>query len=231
MKFAIERRGIAFGLAAIFLWLPPLVFYAVFFINPLSATFILAFETITEAAIWREMLLRAWPPFLFTIWQAVLSTAITMAVGLPAAYLFARYRFPGKRLLRVVTTLPFILPTVVVAASFNALLGPNGWLNSLLMQAFHLNDPPIRLMNTLAMILIAHVFYNTTIIIRVVGSAWAQMDDRIEQAARTLGANPFRAFTEVTFPLLRPSILSAMLLVFLFDFTSFGVILMLVGPA
>jgi len=231
MKSAIGRRGFTIGLAAILLWLPPLAFYAVFFLNPLSATFILAFQSFTEAAIWREMLLRAWPPFLFTAWQAVLSTAITMAVGLPAAYLFARYRFPGKRLLRVVTTLPFILPTVVVAASFNALLGPNGWLNSFLMQAFDLDNPPIQLMNTLAMILIAHVFYNTTIVIRVVGSAWAQMDDRIEQAARTLGANPFRAFTEVTFPLLRPSILSAMLLVFLFDFTSFGVILLLGGPA
>ena len=138
MKSEVGRRGFTVGLAAILVWLPPLVFYAVFFLNPLSATFIVAFQTFTDAALWREMLLRAWPPFLFTIWQAVLSTAITMAVGLPAAYLFARYRFPGKRLLRVVTTLPFILPTVVVAASFNALLGANGWLNVFLMQVFHI---------------------------------------------------------------------------------------------
>jgi len=231
MRSVTRKQCTPSSWTAIVLWLLPIVFYVVFFLNPLSATFLAAFQSITDTTAWQEIITRVWPPLRFTVWQAVLSTAITMAVGLPAAYLFAHYRFPGKRVLRVVTTLPFILPTVVVAAGFNALLGPNGWINSFLMQIFGLAEPPIQLLNTLAMIVIAHVFYNTTIVIRVVGAAWSQMDDRIEQAARTLGANPLRAFTEITFPLLRPSILAAMLLVFLFDFTSFGVILMLGGPA
>ena len=73
-------------------------------------------------------------------------------------------------------------------------------------------------------------FYNTTIVIRVVGTAWEQLDPRLEGAARVLGASTWRAFWEVTLPLLRPALLSALLLVFMFDFTSFGVILLLGGP-
>jgi thiamine transport system permease protein len=85
-------------------------------------------------------------------------------------------------------------------------------------------------MNTLGIILLAHVFYNTTVVVRVVGGAWAQLDPRLEQASRSLGASWGRSLREVTLPLLRPAILASTLLVFLFDFTSYGVILLLGGP-
>ncbi len=212
-------------------WAAPLLFLAVFFFQPLVAILRLAAEAaLSSGAISADLWLRIWRPLRFTFWQAGLSTVLTLVVGLPAAYLFARFRFPGKGLLRVLTTLPFILPTVVVAAGFNALIGPRGWVNVMLMQALGLSEPPLQLMNSLAAILLAHVFYNTTIIIRVVSNAWAQLDPRLEQAARVLGASPLRAWREVTLPLLRPAILAATLLVFLFDFTSFGVILLLGGP-
>ena len=80
-------------------------------------------------------------------------------------------------------------------------------------------------------ILVAHVFYNTTIVIRLVGGALSRLDPRLSQSARTLGAAPWRVSFHVVLPLLRPSLLAAALLVFLFDFTSFGVILLLGGPA
>lgn len=166
----------------------------------------------------------------FTFYQSLLSTVLTVILGLPAAYLFSRYQFKGKELLRVASTLPFILPTVVAAAGFNALIGPQGWLNLFLMSVLNLSEPPLSILNTLTAILLAHVFYNTSIIIRIVGSALSQFDRRLEDAARTLGASPLRAFLRVTLPGLMPSILSALLLVFLFDFSSFGVILMLGGP-
>jgi thiamine transport system permease protein len=85
-------------------------------------------------------------------------------------------------------------------------------------------------LNTFTAILVAHVFYNIAIVIRVVGSAWAQLDPRLEQSAQVLGASPSRTFIEVTLPLLKRPILVSALLVFLFDFTSFGVVLMLGGP-
>jgi len=90
--------------------------------------------------------------------------------------------------------------------------------------------PPIQFINTLWAILAAHVFYNTAVVLRLVGNAWAHLDPRLVHAARVLGASPWRAWREVTLPLLRPSIVAALVLVFLFDFSSFGVVLMLGGP-
>jgi thiamine transport system permease protein len=214
---------------ALLLWAVPLVFLLVFFFYPLGTIFSMALQAARggELAGAVEEIVRV---LRFTVWQAFLSTLLTLLLGLPAAYVFTRFAFPGKSLLRALTTLPFILPTVVVAASFNALLGPRGLVNVFLIDTFHLALPPVNLLNSLAAILIAHVFYNTTIVIRMVGSAWAQLDPRLGQAARVLGASPARSMREVTLPLLMPSILAASLLVFLFDFTSFGVILLLGGP-
>ncbi len=122
------------------------------------------------------------------------------------------------------------MPTLVVAAAFNSLVGPNGWINIGLMHFFHLESPPIQFTNTLIAILVAHVFYNTTIVLRMVGDFWSHLDPRLGQAAQVLGANRWQAIRSVTIPLLAPAIATAALLVFIFDFTSFGVILILGGP-
>lgn len=202
------------------LWILPLSFLIVAFFYPLARILGLTFDFNAFTA---ENLLLAGRVLLFTFYQAALSTLLTLILGLPAAYLFARYDFRGRSLLRALTAVPFMLPTVVVAAGFNALLGPRGlvqaWFPSL---AFDF-------IGTLTAILIAHVFYNTTIIIRVVGNAISSLDPRVEAAARSLGADTWRVWRHVTFPLLRPALYAATLLVFLFDFTSFGVILLLGG--
>jgi thiamine transport system permease protein len=218
-------------LGRIFLWLVPILFIILFFYYPLTALFRTAIERASQAAYTTSPVQEIGSPLLFTILQAFASTALTLLIGLPMAYLFTRYTFTGKSLLQMLATLPFILPTVVVAAGFNALLGPNGWLNLILKAIFHLQVAPIRVLNSLSAIVLAHVFYNTAIVLRVVGSKWAQLDARYEQAGRVLGASPWRNFREITLPLLSPAILAATLLVFLFDFTSFGVILLLGGPA
>lgn len=211
------------------LWLLPILFLGVFFFLPLGAVFRLAGEMALERGLVLDWL-EVWRPLRFTFWQAGLSTVLTLTFGLPAAYIIGRFTFPGKAWVRIMTTLPFILPTVVVAASFNALLGPRGWLNALLMHWLALPSAPIQFTNSLGAILLAHIFYNTTVVIWVVGAAWSQLDLRLEQAGRILGASAGRTLWEVTFPLLRKPILGAALLVFLFDFTSFGVILLLGGP-
>lgn len=212
--------------SGLLLWALPLALFAVFFFYPLITILIVMFSRSGE--IYGSGI---WQPLLFTFYQALLSTLLTMVLGLPVAFVFARFNFAGKRLLQTLTLLPFILPTVVTAAAFNALLGPRGWINVFLMRVSGDVSPPIVFLNTFTAILVAHVFYNIAIAIRVVGSAWGQLDPRLEQTARVLGASPFRAFQTVTLPLLRRPILSAALLVFLFDFASFGVILMLGGPA
>lgn len=217
-------------LRAIAFWLLPAAFLGVFFFQPLLALFRLVVASPGEPFFsnldWRQL----WDPLAFTTAQAALSTLLTLLIGLPGAWLFTHFEFRGKRLLNLLTTLPFILPTVVVAAGFNALLGPRGWVNLGLMALFNLDSPPVQFLNTFGAILVAHVFYNTTIIIRVVSAAWSRHNLRLQQAATVLGASPWETFREVTLPLLRPSILAGTLLVFLFNFTSFGVVLMLGGP-
>jgi thiamine transport system permease protein len=202
----------------IFLWLFPLTFLLITFFYPLSRIFALTFD---YRALTSENLLLAARVSLFTFYQAALSTLLTLLLGLPSAYLFARYDFRGKSFLRALTAVPFMLPTVVVAAGFSALLGPRGLIQIL----FPLT--PFPFLGTLTAILIAHVFYNTTIIIRVVGNALSSLEPRLEAAARSLGADSSRVWWNVTLPLLRPALLSSSLLVFLFDFTSFGVVLLL----
>lgn len=150
----------------------------------------------------------------FTLWQAILSTVLTVLLGLPAAWVFARFDFAGKRVLRAVTLVPFVLPTLVVATAFLALVGPQGVSG-------------VDLTGTVWIILIAHVFYNYAIVVRGVSAYWARIDPSLEAAARSLGASSWRSFTSVTLPLLRPAIASTSALVFLFSFTSFGVVLLL----
>lgn len=216
------------------LWVLPLAFLGVFYLYPLGTILHVSF-TRGEAGLGAPiraffasatMQRAVW----FTLYQASLSTLFTLLVGLPGAYIFARYDFRGKSFLQALSGIPFVLPTLVVAAAFNALLGPKGLVNQLLMSSLKLDTPPIQFTYTFTAIILAHVFYNTTIVLRLVGDYWSHLDPRLSQTATMLGANRWKAFWHVTFPILLPAILAAALLVFIFDFTSFGVILVLGGP-
>lgn len=209
-------------------FLLPLLFLAAFFFLPLGNIFRLSLTTTAVA----ELFTRAYylNVIWFTVWQAALSTLLTLLVGLPAAYLFARYDFPGKALFKALTTVPFVMPTVVVATAFRALLGAQGPVNSLLMAVGGWEAPPLRIEQSLTIILLAHIFYNVTVVVRLVGGFWANLGNRPVEAARLLGASRWQAFREVTLPLLRPPLVGASLLIYLFTFTSFGVILILGGP-
>ncbi|HRQ22087.1 MAG TPA: iron ABC transporter permease [Anaerolineales bacterium] len=205
----------------IFLWIPTLLFLLSFFFYPLVKILSLTFDLSTLTS--SNNLLITYNSLLFTFYQAALSTLLTFALGLPAAILFAKFNFRGKSLLRALTAVPFMLPTVVVAAAFNSLLGPRG----LLLNFFPLSS--FQFHGTLTAILIAHTFYNTTIVIRIVGNALSRLDPSLEATARVLGADSFRTSRYIIMPLLRPSLLAAALLAFMFNFTSFGVILLLGG--
>jgi thiamine transport system permease protein len=189
----------------------PLGFLAFFFVYPLAAILERglrgpgdsALDVLTDATT-RDVV---W----FTVWQALASTLLTIAVALPAAYVLGRYRFPGRNVVSAVVLVPFVLPTVVVALAFLAVL-------------------PGRLDRGWAPILIAHAFFNVAVVVRVVGTFWTNLDPRVSEAAATLGAGPWRRFREVVAPLLAPALAAAAAIVFLFSFTSFGIVLILGGP-
>ncbi|MFI2196042.1 ABC transporter permease [Streptomyces coeruleorubidus] len=217
-----DRRGSAarLGLMAV-----PVAFFAVFFAYPVAAIVVRGLEV---DGVWQfgrigEVLAQSdvrhvlW----FTTWQAIVSTVLTLLIALPGAYVFARFDFRGKQVLRAVVTVPFVLPTVVVGTAFLALVGRGGLLDELW---------GVRLDTTVWAILLAHVFFNYAVVVRTVGGLWAQLDPRQEEAARMLGASPLRAWRKVTLPALAPAVAAAALMVFLFTFTSFGVVQILGGP-
>lgn len=224
-RVAIAGKYILFAL--------PVLFLALFFVTPLVGILRegLAPEGTLNLAVFGNVLASAsfWRLLWFTTWQAAASTALTLLVGLPMAAAFARYDFRGKTFLRALTTIPFVMPTVVVAAAFSMLVGPGGVANTWLRALFGQGAPTINLQQTIWLILLAHVFYNVSVVIRTVGGFWESLNPALTEAGRVLGAHGLRLFRTVTLPLLVPSITAAGLLIFLFCFTSFGVVLILGG--
>lgn len=162
----------------------------------------------------------------FTLGQAVVSTAATVAAALPAAWLIGRVRFPGRSLFVAALIVPFVLPTVVVGTAFLAVLGPDGPVAAV-GGALGVD---VDLRRTATAVVLAHVFFNYAVVARTVGAAWMAVDPAAEDAARTLGAGRWTAFRTVTLPQLRPALAGAASIVFLFTFTSFGVVKILGGP-
>ncbi len=162
----------------------------------------------------------------FTAYQAALSTVASVALGVPAAYLLARYEFRGRRTLRSLTILPFVLPSIMVAVGFVATFGQQGTLNAVL-GAVGLG--PVELMFTLEAIIIAHAFYNAPLVARVTTAAWESVDASAVETARSLGASPFRAFRDVVAPQIYPAVLMGAALTFIFTFGTFPIVLALGG--
>ncbi|WP_443046606.1 ABC transporter permease [Streptomyces sp. DSM 40750] len=222
---APRRRARTGSAARLGLMVLPVAFFGVFFAHPVAAIVVRGLkadgtwdlgrigEVLGDSGI-RHVL---W----FTTWQALVSTALTLLIALPGAYVFARFDFRGKDILRAVVTVPFVLPTVVVGTAFLALVGRGGLFDELW---------GVRLDTTVWAILLAHVFFNYAVVVRTVGGLWAQLDPRQEEAARMLGASPLAAWRKVTLPALAPAVAAAALMVFLFTFTSFGVVQILGGP-
>ncbi|MCI2104643.1 MAG: iron ABC transporter permease [Sphaerochaeta sp.] len=165
----------------------------------------------------------------FTLRQALYSTLASTAIGLPGAYLLANYRFPGKKIVTAVATVPFVLPSILVVLGFVIFYGNNGILNRALMALFHTDEPPLRILYSLRAIILAHAFYNFPVIMNLVSTYWEQMDRHPEQAALTLGASRGTVFRTITLPRLLPALFSASTLVFLFCYNSFAIILVLGG--
>jgi thiamine transport system permease protein len=135
------------------------------------------------------------------------STILTFLVAAPITWAVSTYEFKGRRLAMALVTVPFVLPTVVVGTAFVAL----GWRDSIWA------------------ILAAHVFFNVAVVVRTVSTLWTRIDPRFSEAGRVLGASSWQVFRTITLPLLRPAIAASAAIVFLFTFTSFGVVLVLGG--
>ncbi|HEU4336872.1 MAG TPA: iron ABC transporter permease [Nocardioides sp.] len=153
----------------------------------------------------------------FTVWTSGVATALAVALGLPAAYALHKLALPGRAAVRAALIVPFVLPTVVVGVAFRQLLGEGGPLGFLGLDG------------TPAAIVCGLVFFNVAVVVRTVGVAWESLDPRPGQAAAALGASPWQVLRTVTLPALRPAVVGAASIVFLFCATAFGIVLTLGG--
>jgi len=203
----------------------PLAFLIVFFYVPIAS--------ILKTGLWnggftleyiREVLSNDYHRrvIAFTVGQALASTALTLVIGLPGAYLFAKYDFPGKKALKALLTVPFVMPSVMVALGFVLLFGRDGFLTDVLGR-----NPGI--LYSWKGILLAHAFYNFPIVVRMVSSLWERVNPHYEEAALTLGARGFKLFRRVTLPLISPAIFASAMLTFVFCFLSFSIPLIIGG--
>ena len=153
----------------------------------------------------------------FTLAMSAAATVLAVLLGVPVAHTLYRLAVPGRRVLRAIVAMPFVLPTVVVGVMFRSLLGDGGPLGGIGLDG-HWGG-----------ILAAFVFFNLAVVVRTVGAAWEGLDRRPEEAAAALGASPAVVLRTVTLPALAPSIVSAASVVFLFCATAFGVVLTMGG--
>lgn len=154
-----------------------------------------------------------------TLAQATAGTLLSLALGLPAAWVLYRTRFPGRGIVRSIVTIPFVLPSIVVGVAFKSLVidtGPLGFLG---------------LDRSFAIVVAALAFFNIAVVVRTVGGVWASLDPRPGEVAAVLGATPGRVLATVTLPALGPAIASSAALVFLFCASAYGVVMVLGGPA
>lgn len=223
------KRGNYYTLIAIL----PLAVLILVFLLPLSFTLSRAFlsdEGFTLSRI-REAFTSEYNYriLLFTLKQSFFSVLLSLAIALPGAYLYSNYTFRMRRLVLSLSSLCFVLPSILVVLGFVIFYGNSGFLNTALMKIFSLDEPPLKILYSFKAIIMAHAFLNFPVALSLITDYWSHLGANEEKAARTMGASSLKVFTSVTLPRITPAVLSAALLIFLFCFTSFSIILVLGG--
>jgi len=152
------------------------------------------------------------------------ATGIALVLGVPLAWIYARVEFPGRALLRALTTLPMVLPPVVGGIALLLAFGRRGLLGSWLDTTFGITLP-----FTTAGVVMAETFVAMPFLVLTVEAGLRSMDRRYEEAARTLGASRWRVFTRVTLPLIAPSLFAGAVLCWARALGEFGATITFAG--
>ncbi len=154
---------------------------------------------------------------------ALLAAAINAVFGLMLAWILVRYTFPGRKLVDALVDLPFALPTAVAGISLTALYAKNGWLGQ------YLEPLGIKVAFTPLGILIALIFIGVPFVVRTVQPILEDLDVEFEEAAASLGASRWQAFTRVVFPALFPALLTGFALAFARGVGEYGSVIFIAG--
>ncbi|PRS32194.1 iron ABC transporter permease [Bacillus sp. RJGP41] len=166
------------------------------------------------------------------LWNSVyisfLSVLVSALIGIPLAFIFNRYDFPGRSFFSSAAILPIVLPSLVGVMAFMFLYGESGLIPNAIKDLFGLDKVPFKI-GGVSGILIVHAYTMYVYFYMTVSAAINKIDPSLEEAAYNLGATKLKVFWKVTFPLLTPAIVAASLLVFMISMASFSAPFLLAG--
>ncbi|HKW28131.1 MAG TPA: molybdate ABC transporter permease subunit [Verrucomicrobiae bacterium] len=160
----------------------------------------------------------------FTVWVAALSTVVILPFGLALAWALARGNWPGKSLVETIVTLPLVMPPVAVGLILLQVFGRRGPVGGFLHDRLGLD-----IIFTWRAVLLALSVMSVPLLIRSARVAFEEVNPRLEQIARTLGAGGWRVFFTITLPLAARGIVGGMLLAFARALGEFGATIMVAG--
>lgn len=166
-----------------------------------------------------------WAALRFTLWQAFLSAAISALLAVPVARALARRRFPGRGALILVMGAPFILPSLIAVAGMLAVFGRQGLANQALALMGFAPLSPYGLRG----VVLAHVFFNLPLAVRLILQGWARIPAEHLRLAEALGLNGWARFRHIEGPMLGRVLPGVLAVIFLICLTSFAVALILGG--
>lgn len=163
-------------------------------------------------------------PLLLSLKVAAISTSVVFIVGVLFSYFLMRKSFFGKTIVESLFLLPLVLPPTVVGFGLLILFGKKGWIGSWLFNTFD-----VQIVFTWFAAVIASIVVSFPLMYQSAAAAFENVDRRLENAARTMGASEWRVFWTIAFPLAWPGLLAGLVLSFARGLGEFGATLMLAG--
>ena len=193
----------------------PITFLAIFLVIPVLYTFKLSFSNLVNGNFTIQNYVDVLSDSLnvyfiyWTFYESILSTILSIILGLGSSYILSHYSIPGKNLIRNLLTIPFLLPSITVLIGFIAVFGNSVYSSN--------------------GIILANLFYNLPLMIRITELGWMSINPEYEVVAKSLSMNRITYFFKVELPHLTPSLLTASLLVFIYSFNNFATVLVFGG--
>jgi iron(III) transport system permease protein len=211
VKVSLRRSDLAaLALTLLLAWV---VIYPILIVTADAADTIALRAFFTRAGEWAAL----WA----SVWISLLSVVLAAAIGVPLAFLFEWFDFPGRKTLGALVALPVVLPPLVGVIAFLFLYGESGFVARAIQAALHLESAPWRLQGPVA-ILLVHAYSMYVYFYLFTRAGLARLDMSMLEAAQSLGANARATLRRVIVPLLRPSLVGAAMLTFMTALGSFS---------
>lgn len=207
--------GITMGFTLFYLGLMILLPLSMLFLKSASLGFKQVLEIVSAP--------RALAAFRLSFGAAFLAASVNVVFGFIVAWVLARYRFPGKKVLDAFVDVPFALPTAVAGISLTTIYGPHGWIGK------GLGELGIRAAYAPLGIVIALTFVSLPFVVRTLEPVIQELDKEMEEAAASLGARPWQIFRRVIFPACVPALLTGFVLSFARGLGEYGSIVFISG--